>query len=73
MKMMFGKFKGQPLAEISDELLLELLLREDLPGYLTNIYNVEVDRRMAGRDQHAMTVMTTTMTTLNLPFFSGAE
>jgi hypothetical protein len=38
---------GQSITDISDEALLELLLRQDLPGYLTNIYNTEAHRRMA--------------------------
>lgn len=38
---------GQSITALSDEALLELLLREDLPGYLTNTYNMEAHRRMA--------------------------
>ena len=63
---------GQSITTISDDALLALLLRTDLPRYLTNIYNAEADRRMAARDQQAVPVMTTAMT-MNLPFLPGGE
>ena len=39
-------FSGQSLSEVSDEALLELLLRDDLPRFLMDTYGHEADRRM---------------------------
>ena len=64
---------GQSLTELDDEALLQLLLRTDLPRALTDIYDREAHRRMATRDQQAVPVITTTMTTMNLPFLPGDE
>lgn len=38
---------GQSLQSLDDQSLLELLLRDDLPGYLMDVYTGEADRRMA--------------------------
>jgi hypothetical protein len=40
------QFSGQSLRTLDDESLMQLLLRDDLPPYLNNLYNVEADRRM---------------------------
>lgn len=40
------QFSGQSLTALDDESLLQLLLRDDLPTYLNDLYAVEADRRM---------------------------
>lgn len=47
------KFSGQSLYALDDASLLQLILRPDLPRFLTNIYNDEADRRM-GKLQEVM-------------------
>ena len=39
-------FSGQPLHTLGDEALLQLLLRDDLPQFLNELYGTEADRRM---------------------------
>jgi hypothetical protein len=39
-------FSGQPITAISDEDMLQLLLRDDLPRFLNELYADEADRRM---------------------------
>jgi hypothetical protein len=41
------KFSGQSLHTLDDASLLQLLLRDDLPDFLTTMYSDEADRRMA--------------------------
>ncbi|MBI5315844.1 MAG: hypothetical protein HZB34_07725 [Nitrospirae bacterium] len=55
------------LATLDDPALLQLLLRQDLPPFLTTMYASEADRRMAAHDQPAVPGMMT----LNLPFGQG--
>ena len=40
------QFSGQSLTALDDESVIQLLLRQDLPPYLTTMYNAEADRRM---------------------------
>jgi hypothetical protein len=46
---------GQSLTTISDELLLQLLLRTDLPRYLMDVYGSEADRRIGKQAQQKVT------------------
>ena len=58
---------GSSLHSLDDPTLLQLILRTDLPRFLIDVYNAEVDRRIAEQDQHAVTVITT----MNLPYSQG--
>jgi hypothetical protein len=58
---------GQSLTALDDHALLQLLLRQDLPGYLTDIYNSEADRRLAAVKEPQPT------TTMSLPFLQGGK
>lgn len=49
------QFAGQSLHAVDDESLLQLLLRPDLPDFLTTMYNDEVDRRMGTLTPEAVT------------------
>jgi hypothetical protein len=49
------KFSGQSLTTLDDEALLQLILRNDLPGYLMDLYADEADRGMATLAQQEVT------------------
>jgi hypothetical protein len=40
------EFRGQSLTALDDQSLLQLILRDDLPRYLNDLYADEADRRM---------------------------